>query len=130
MAGGGTSELLVVSGRIMNRTDEVQRVPPQIRAELHDAQGRWIRGQVIRPRPQRPIPADGGEALVVQEDQPGLRRQMEGHFPVGAHELPHEAIAQELGISVAAAKVRLHRGRKKLRDLLDDMDDGRSARAV
>ena len=44
--------------------------------------------------------------------------------------LPHEAIAQELDISVAAAKVRLHRGRKKLRDLLDDMDDGRSARAV
>jgi RNA polymerase sigma-70 factor (ECF subfamily) len=34
--------------------------------------------------------------------------------------LPHEAIAEELGISVAAAKVRLHRGRKKLRDLLDD----------
>ena len=44
--------------------------------------------------------------------------------------LPHEAIADELGISVAAAKVRLHRGRKKLRDLLDDIDDGRSARAV
>jgi RNA polymerase sigma-70 factor (ECF subfamily) len=34
--------------------------------------------------------------------------------------LPHDAIAEELGISVAAAKVRLHRGRKKLRDLLDD----------
>ena len=44
--------------------------------------------------------------------------------------LPHEAIAEELDISVAAAKVRLHRGRKKLRELLDDMDDGRSARAV
>jgi RNA polymerase sigma-70 factor, ECF subfamily len=43
--------------------------------------------------------------------------------------LPHEAIAQELGISVAAAKVRLHRGRKKLRHLLFE-EDGRSARAV
>jgi RNA polymerase sigma-70 factor (ECF subfamily) len=43
--------------------------------------------------------------------------------------LPHEAIAEELGISVAAAKVRLHRGRKRLRDLLDEME-GRSARAV
>ena len=32
--------------------------------------------------------------------------------------LSHEAIAEELGISVAAAKVRLHRGRKHLRDLL------------
>jgi len=28
--------------------------------------------------------------------------------------LPHDAIAEELGISVAAAKVRLHRGRQKL----------------
>ena len=44
--------------------------------------------------------------------------------------LPHEAIADELGISVAAAKVRLHRGRKKLRDMLDETEDGRSARAV
>jgi RNA polymerase sigma-70 factor, ECF subfamily len=43
--------------------------------------------------------------------------------------LPHEAIAKELGISVAAAKVRLHRGRKKLRDALFE-DDGRSAHAV
>src|SRR5262249_11415047 len=32
--------------------------------------------------------------------------------------LPHEAIAEELGICVAAAKVRLHRGRKRLRDQL------------
>jgi len=32
--------------------------------------------------------------------------------------LSHEAIAVETGISVAAAKVRLHRGRKRLRDLL------------
>jgi RNA polymerase sigma-70 factor (ECF subfamily) len=32
--------------------------------------------------------------------------------------LSHEEIAEELGISVAAAKVRLHRGRKRLRDLL------------
>jgi RNA polymerase sigma-70 factor, ECF subfamily len=43
--------------------------------------------------------------------------------------LPHEAIAEDLGISVAAAKVRLHRGRKKLRDLLFE-EEGRSARAV
>lgn len=32
------------------------------------------------------------------------------------YDLPHEAIASELGISEAAAKVRLHRARKKLRD--------------
>ncbi|MEX2254914.1 MAG: RNA polymerase sigma factor [Acidimicrobiia bacterium] len=46
--------------------------------------------------------------------------------------LSHEAIAEELGISVAAAKVRLHRGRKRLREILDETEgrDGRSARAV
>lgn len=31
------------------------------------------------------------------------------------YDLPHEAIAAELGISVSAAKVRLHRARQKLR---------------
>jgi RNA polymerase sigma-70 factor (ECF subfamily) len=47
--------------------------------------------------------------------------------------LSHDEIAEELGISVAAAKVRLHRGRKRLRDLLyeEDHEDGRrSERAV
>ena len=32
------------------------------------------------------------------------------------YDLPHEAIANELGISETAAKVRLHRARRKLRD--------------
>ncbi len=32
------------------------------------------------------------------------------------YDLPHEAIAAELGISETAAKVRLHRARKRLRD--------------
>lgn len=32
------------------------------------------------------------------------------------YDLPHEAIAEELGISETAAKVRLHRARKKLRE--------------
>jgi RNA polymerase sigma-70 factor (ECF subfamily) len=41
--------------------------------------------------------------------------------------LTHEEIAEELGISVAAAKVRLHRGRKRLRDLVyeDAPQDGK-----
>jgi RNA polymerase sigma-70 factor (ECF subfamily) len=43
--------------------------------------------------------------------------------------LSHEEIGEELGISVAAAKVRLHRGRKKLRDLLYDDERG-TAHAV
>lgn len=42
--------------------------------------------------------------------------------------LPHEAIAAELGISVSAAKVRLHRARKRLRD--DMFEEGRTAHAV
>lgn len=42
--------------------------------------------------------------------------------------LPHEAIAEELGISVAAAKVRLHRARRKLRDVL--YEEGAEAHAV
>jgi RNA polymerase sigma-70 factor (ECF subfamily) len=37
------------------------------------------------------------------------------------YDLPHEAIAAQLGISEAAAKVRLHRARKKLRERLFPM---------
>jgi RNA polymerase sigma-70 factor, ECF subfamily len=47
--------------------------------------------------------------------------------------LSHEEIAEELGISVPAAKVRLHRGRKRLRDLLyedDSKNDGRWVNAM
>ena len=54
------------------------------------------------------------------------------------YDLPHEAIAQELGISESAAKVRLHRARRRLRDELfpdhvmpqDVAADGDAARAV
>jgi RNA polymerase sigma-70 factor (ECF subfamily) len=44
------------------------------------------------------------------------------------YDLPHEAIAEELGITVAAAKVRLHRARRKLRDVL--YEEGAEAHAV
>lgn len=47
------------------------------------------------------------------------------------YDLPHEAIAAELGISESAAKVRLHRARKRLReDLFPLATDERRARAV
>ena len=42
-----------------------------------------------------------------------LRRAVVLH---DVYDLPHEAVAAELGISVAAARVRLHRGRRRLRD--------------
>ena len=41
------------------------------------------------------------------------------------YDLPHESIAAELGISESAAKVRLHRARRKLRErLYPSADDG------
>ena len=46
------------------------------------------------------------------------------------YDLPHEAIASELGISEAAAKVRLHRARRKLRERLLPMRGEEAARAV
>jgi len=46
------------------------------------------------------------------------------------YDLPHEAIAAELGISVSAAKVRLHRARKKLRENLFPPRDEGAADAV
>jgi len=46
------------------------------------------------------------------------------------YDLPHDAIAAELGISESAAKVRLHRARRKLRDdvfpRLDRQDEARA----
>jgi RNA polymerase sigma-70 factor (ECF subfamily) len=49
------------------------------------------------------------------------------------YDLPHEAIAAELGISEAAAKVRLHRARRRLRETLFPgraADRGEDAHAV
>ncbi len=45
------------------------------------------------------------------------------------HDLPHEAIAEELGISVSAAKVRLHRARRRLRERVFPLP-GEELRAV
>jgi RNA polymerase sigma-70 factor, ECF subfamily len=46
------------------------------------------------------------------------------------YDLPHEAIARELDISETAAKVRLHRARKRLRERLYPLADEETARAV
>lgn len=74
--------------------------------------------------------AESGEALgrisaALDELPPKLRTVV---VLKDVYDLPHEAIADELGISVAAAKVRLHRARRKLRDVL--YDEGAEAHAV
>ena len=46
------------------------------------------------------------------------------------YDLPHESIAQQLGITESAAKVRLHRARKRLRERLYPLGDEDQARAM
>jgi RNA polymerase sigma-70 factor (ECF subfamily) len=46
------------------------------------------------------------------------------------YDLSHEMIAEQLGISESAAKVRLHRARKRLRERLYPLGDEEQARAV
>ena len=46
------------------------------------------------------------------------------------YDLPHEAIASELGITESAAKVRLHRARRKLREQLFPLPGEEDARAM
>jgi RNA polymerase sigma-70 factor (ECF subfamily) len=46
------------------------------------------------------------------------------------YDLPHEAIAAELGISATAAKVRLHRARRRLREQIYARTGEGAARAV
>jgi RNA polymerase sigma-70 factor (ECF subfamily) len=57
----------------------------------------------------------GRVAVALQDLPPRLRAVV---VLRDIYDLPHEAIATELGISEAAAKVRLHRARKKLRERL------------
>jgi RNA polymerase sigma-70 factor, ECF subfamily len=57
----------------------------------------------------------------LRADAPGLRSVV---VLRDVYDLPHEAIAAELGISESAAKVRLHRARNKLRDQLFGRREG------
>jgi RNA polymerase sigma-70 factor (ECF subfamily) len=79
---------------------------PQLRADADDLRGRLrVALEGLPPRLR---------AVVVLRD---------------VYDLPHEAIAAELGISESAAKVRLHRARNKLREQLFPRRDGET-RAV
>src|SRR5436309_15800913 len=62
----------------------------------------------------------GRVAIALQDLPPRLRAVV---VLRDIYDLPHEAIATELGISEAAAKVRLHRARKKLRERLFPVRD-------
>lgn len=73
--------------------DERPEADPQARAENEALRGR-LRGAIEALPPRL-------RAVVVLRD---------------VYDLPHEAIAEELGISESAAKVRLHRARRRLRD--------------
>lgn len=69
------NELLAVSGRVVNPTDEVQTVP-QIRAELRDAQGRVVYDWAISP----PVPS-------LQPRQSATFNSAEMDVPRGARDL-------------------------------------------
>jgi RNA polymerase sigma-70 factor (ECF subfamily) len=84
----------------------------------------------IRPEAQPASAAESADSLqrigaALDELPPKLRSLVVLKDVYG---LPHDAIAEELGISVPAAKVRLHRARRKLRDLL--YEEGAEANAV
>jgi hypothetical protein len=55
------NELVVVSGRVINPSDEPQQVPPIV-AQLHDAEGRLIHSWTIPP-PARTLPPGGSAAF-------------------------------------------------------------------
>lgn len=71
-----------------------------------------------RPASDPQVQADGSalraQLTVALADLPPKLRQVIVLRDI--YDLPHEAIAAELGISETAAKVRLHRARRKLRD--------------
>jgi RNA polymerase sigma-70 factor (ECF subfamily) len=87
----------------------------------------------VRPEASPDVVAESGAGLqdladALQQLPDGLRAVVVLKDVYG---LSHEAIAEETGISVAAAKVRLHRGRKRLRDLLYNREEEwRSEHAV
>ncbi len=91
--------------------DERPDVDPELRAE-----GAFERDRVAAALGRLP---DRLRAVIVLRD---------------IYDLPHEDIAAELGISEAAAKVRLHRARRKMREhlypLRGDQPGEESARAV
>ncbi|HUR18971.1 MAG TPA: sigma-70 family RNA polymerase sigma factor [Acidimicrobiales bacterium] len=89
--------------------------------DRHDALG-----EEEREADPRAVDTDPGAHLGAGDDRRILQSALQSLSPEmravvvlrDIYDLPHEAIAAELGISEGAAKVRLHRARKKLRERL------------
>ncbi|HKT15715.1 MAG TPA: hypothetical protein VJR87_09960, partial [Allosphingosinicella sp.] len=76
------NELLAVSGRIVNPTDEVQRVP-QISAELRDAQGRVVYQWAISAPVAQLGPKQAATFNSAEVDVPQAARAFNVHFAEG-----------------------------------------------
>jgi len=103
--------------RTKHRHDELEDEPAVVDIRPDYDPDAHLDAEVERERVTaalRELP-DGLRAVVVLRD---------------VYDLPHEAIAEELGISEAAAKVRLHRARRKLRERLFPLRGEEAARAV
>jgi RNA polymerase sigma-70 factor, ECF subfamily len=103
--------------RAKNRHEELDEETPLIDGRVDYDPDAHLEGELERSRVTdalRELP-DGLRAVVVLRD---------------VYDLPHEAIAKELGISEAAAKVRLHRARRRLRERLFPLRGEEAARAV
>jgi predicted Zn finger-like uncharacterized protein len=73
------NELLAVSGRVFNPTDEVQRVPP-IRAELRDAQGRIVYGWAISAPKAQLRPNESATFNSAEVDVPRVAQRLSLKF--------------------------------------------------
>jgi RNA polymerase sigma-70 factor (ECF subfamily) len=94
--------------------EELDRIPdarPDIDPEM-SADAALLRGRVTEALEELPAIL---RAVIVLRD---------------VYDMPHDAIAEELGITEAAAKVRLHRARRKLRERLFPMRGEVEAHAV
>ena len=97
------------------------------------ARGRAAGRQAAGGATPRPTPTSGELREQLQEALVDLPPRLRAVVVLrDIYDLPHEAIAAELGISESAAKVRLHRARRKLRErlypLVGDRRDGRARR--
>ncbi len=100
-------ERLINRHAIGHRADDRPSADPEQRAELLSLRGELEAALAELPPRLR--------AVVVLRD---------------VYDLPHEAIAAELGITETAAKVRLHRARLRLRERLFTVETGERRHAA